>query len=681
MRLRPRGTMWRRLASSFLLMTVVALTLGGAYKAQAVQAPENDDVFDVEAYNGAREDELETKPLGEFFPAFEFGFDFNFDVDVSGGGLFGGSDADVDTDLQAILKPLFSPEEQFQEQSSRNDTPRAGITLSTAGIQPGTQLSATGQAQYYKQQGAGENLFYAWALDTISLSGVAAGADSLDLPRASSPRGEHSRQTKTDSDGDGMDDDWEVRYGLNPNDSGDAGKDSDDDGYTNDLYANEDGEVLIVEPATSAGEPGGPLTNLKEYIWGTDPTNPDTDGDGFSDGQDIAGLGQSQISFTIPPDAGINDASELRLTTLGQSLQEFEQDKPLVKLDSTTISLSVRDAEQLDVRIDASVDAPVPGEPVTLTATLGRTDFQPGILSYSWFVNSVAQQEASGESRFTFTYTVPETATPGEIVVIGVSAVNFETRQQADAEMELRVGELMQLQYDPQKVESGKEVTITAAMVSESDPTDLIFHWSLDRHELEQQSGQGKTSLTLDVPEGVGEEHEVGLRVTTPSDSAPYADARTVLTVAQPSVGLVIEPSSVGLGGSVTAVAVPAHFAVSELRYLWTVDGQALETEPGQSSLAIPATEAGAHNVFVRVQSVGQGAESADARASFIVTDQIETALIGPGAGPNVPSGATSASVRQAIFGRPLGVGIFLGAFFVVLGIVTALLIRRNALS
>jgi hypothetical protein len=46
-----------------------------------------------------------------------------------------------------------------------------------------------------------------------------------------------------DSDGDGMPDDWERRYGLNPHDASDANGDKDGDGYT----------------------------NLEEYLNGTDP--------------------------------------------------------------------------------------------------------------------------------------------------------------------------------------------------------------------------------------------------------------------------------------------------------------------------------------------------------------------------------------------------------------------------
>jgi PKD repeat protein len=61
-----------------------------------------------------------------------------------------------------------------------------------------------------------------------------------------------------DDDNDGMPDVWETTYGLNPLNAEDANLDSDGDG----------------------------LTNLQEYLVGTNPANADSDGDGVTDGQD-----------------------------------------------------------------------------------------------------------------------------------------------------------------------------------------------------------------------------------------------------------------------------------------------------------------------------------------------------------------------------------------------------------
>lgn len=63
-----------------------------------------------------------------------------------------------------------------------------------------------------------------------------------------------------DEDGDGLYDNWEVVYGLDPADPTDANSDQD-----NDL-----------------------LSALDEFQSGTDPTNPDTDGDGIPDGYEFA---------------------------------------------------------------------------------------------------------------------------------------------------------------------------------------------------------------------------------------------------------------------------------------------------------------------------------------------------------------------------------------------------------
>lgn len=62
-----------------------------------------------------------------------------------------------------------------------------------------------------------------------------------------------------DIDGDGMPNTWELTYGLDPGDPIDAGFDLDSDG----------------------------LVNLEEYNRATDPSNPDTDGGGLGDGDEV----------------------------------------------------------------------------------------------------------------------------------------------------------------------------------------------------------------------------------------------------------------------------------------------------------------------------------------------------------------------------------------------------------
>ena len=65
-----------------------------------------------------------------------------------------------------------------------------------------------------------------------------------------------------DTDGDGIPDTWELRYGLNPDDPRDAEIDVNGDG----------------------------LSNLEEYERGYDPFSQDTDGDGVLNTAETGGL-------------------------------------------------------------------------------------------------------------------------------------------------------------------------------------------------------------------------------------------------------------------------------------------------------------------------------------------------------------------------------------------------------
>ncbi|MBS1859361.1 MAG: Ig-like domain-containing protein [Acidobacteria bacterium] len=99
-----------------------------------------------------------------------------------------------------------------------------------------------------------------------------------------------------DSDNDGIPDQWELDHGLNPHDPSDALLDPDQDG----------------------------LTNLREYQIGTDINNPDTDGDGLLDGEEVNATGHNctvgahPVCYHTNPlladtdGDGVNDYTEIR---------------------------------------------------------------------------------------------------------------------------------------------------------------------------------------------------------------------------------------------------------------------------------------------------------------------------------------------------------------------------------
>ncbi|HKD15303.1 MAG TPA: Ig-like domain-containing protein [Candidatus Angelobacter sp.] len=89
----------------------------------------------------------------------------------------------------------------------------------------------------------------------------------------------------------GIPDSWAIAHGLDPNDPAMPFEDPDHDG----------------------------LTNLQEFQNGTDPNNPDTDGDGLTDGQEVLIYHTSPVLFSTDG-TGIPDGIEVQTGTLGGTL-------------------------------------------------------------------------------------------------------------------------------------------------------------------------------------------------------------------------------------------------------------------------------------------------------------------------------------------------------------------------
>lgn len=89
----------------------------------------------------------------------------------------------------------------------------------------------------------------------------------------------------------GIPDSWAIAHGLDPNDPAMPFEDPDHDG----------------------------LTNLQEFQNGTDPNNPDTDGDGLTDGQEVL-LYHTNPLLVSTDGTGIPDGIEVQTGTLGGTL-------------------------------------------------------------------------------------------------------------------------------------------------------------------------------------------------------------------------------------------------------------------------------------------------------------------------------------------------------------------------
>lgn len=149
-----------------------------------------------------------------------------------------------------------------------------------------------------------------------------------------------------DSDGDGLDDDWELKNfagrqipGKNtyfPSiddkaallDSVRINDDFDKDGWK---FPYDDVSSLIKAPwmmgipyAKNNITGSGNFVNFEEYTFGTDPLNPDTDGDGVTDEADAAGMNQMSIIVRIKKEE--NRVYNVVLYAFG-STQRWETDK------------------------------------------------------------------------------------------------------------------------------------------------------------------------------------------------------------------------------------------------------------------------------------------------------------------------------------------------------------------
>ena len=155
-------------------------------------------------------------------------------------------------------------------------------------------------------------------------TGTGAGAPGADIDGVSRPQGAGIdmgayESVWIDADGDGMPDLWEFRYGFDPAIS-DSDGDADGDGLTNLTEYN-----LGLDPLSTVGDADGDgLLDVDEVlVYSTNPHLADTDGDGQSDGAEVAGASDPTNPHSFVVEDFENEAALTWSTFLGGSHAEM----------------------------------------------------------------------------------------------------------------------------------------------------------------------------------------------------------------------------------------------------------------------------------------------------------------------------------------------------------------------
>lgn len=142
----------------------------------------------------------------------------------------------------------------------------------------------------------------------------------------------------------------------------------------------------------------GSYSNLEEYLWGTDPTEKDTDGDGYPDEADLLGLKQNTFDFPFmklarkfTPDVfGLRgDRHQLRVTILGGSTKQRDQSKKRVMIGSKAQNVFARPAQELGITVLSVPSAPRYKSPFIVRVDGSNPDYPLDTLDVKWFFTTL----------------------------------------------------------------------------------------------------------------------------------------------------------------------------------------------------------------------------------------------------------------------------------------------------
>jgi hypothetical protein len=345
--------------------------------------------------------------------------------------------------------------------NKRQDPANIDLKLQTQSPAQGQDISIIAAPFRYKSPA--EKLLYGWASQLqgqkyVSQQGLVAGGRELtesDVKDFSFPEGDIGnldtcrRITRNianpqinDRDNDGMDDNWERRYAPNGDIAGFTPEgDPDQDGVSFDdaSFLNQENKprkdeegnpiptadvydgIRVTPDTTAKSAPGdGKFTNIEEFIWGTNPVDPDTDDDGYPDEADIVGLGQSTFkqAAEIGQSQGVPDRITYRATTVGISNLVDEKNtghqKILIDSDAKTVIAGIESDLRASVyNVNQTPNATLvtgssslnDGKDIFVEADAFQSQGDKAVLDYSWYV----EFRNAGSTRVSDRVQVPPT--------------------------------------------------------------------------------------------------------------------------------------------------------------------------------------------------------------------------------------------------------------------------------
>lgn len=474
------------------------------------------------------------------------------------------------------------------------------------------------------------------------------------------------RTPKNDSDGNGMDDEWEMLYferiGADP-----LG-DPDRDGYKADMFINEKGETMTVTPEINTPHgvfrPGADdkLTNIEEFVLGTNPIDPDTDDDGYGDEEDFLGRGQMAMVFDTYAEAGPGSGYDVTATVLGINMSKK------IGITSFTKTVYVGAEGELKVNLLPSSSSLYIGEDIVFNveASLQTPNDWISSLEFDWIIDGERSCDSSEPwfkqfcgpgktalqiSNISDLSRITDKVTLGNFLPIKVEVRDPVFNKKVSASLEVPVGVEGSITVSECASNDGKswgdggshpgEVPANAKEVhvcmqnagSGSSTNEYSFVWSLDGAVDKLRSGTGSKfeEYVFDASKNAGESHVVSLEVVELSTNNKFVSGRLIV----PIIGSAVKiegPDTVGAGSSAVYTAKLVDFSnANQIRYDWQVNGtrRSSATDDPSFTLRIPQNVASGSKYNISVQ------------ASYAVLDQPMEAAV---ASKEIKIGVSTAS-------------------------------------